>query len=121
MKNLTTILLLALALCGCGALNTFNGAQLNNAESNYAGARQNIKSLDDLKMIAWADAACAMPVGALQRNATGNPYAVNAVLTACPIPNVGVIQAKDGQVQVQFTQPTPTAPYVPLSAPEVPK
>lgn len=110
----------ALVLSACGTLNAYTGAALNAGEAGYAGARQNIKSIDDMKMIAWADAACAMPVGALQRNATGNPFAVNAVLTACPIPNVGVIQAKDGQVQIQFTQPTPTAPYAPPAAAPAP-
>lgn len=107
------IILAAIGLAGCGVLNTFTGAQLNSAEANYAGSKQNVKAADDMKLIAWADAACAMPVGALQRNATGNPYAVNAVLTACPIPNVGVIKAQDGNVSVQFTTPTPTQPYAP--------
>lgn len=107
----------AVLMTGCGALNTFTGAQLNSAEANYAGAKQNIKATDDMKLIAWSDAACAMNVGALQRNATGNPYAVNAVLTACPIPNVGVIKAQDGNVSVQFTTPTPTTPYSPPAQP----
>lgn len=111
--NKLFILIAALALSACSVLNTFGGAQLNSAEANYAGAKQNVKAADDMKLIAWADAACAMPVGALQRNATGNPYAVNAVLIACPIPNVGVIKAQDGNVSVQFTTPTPTQPYIP--------
>lgn len=100
-------------LSGCGAINAYTGASLNAGEANYVGARQNVKSADDMRMILWADAACALPLGALARNATGNPYAVNAALVACPIPNVGIVQAKDGQVQVQISPPTPTAPYVP--------
>ena len=102
----------ALVLSACGALNTYTGAALNSGEANYSGAKQNAKSVDDMKMIVWADTACSLPIGALQRNATGNPYAVNAALVACPIPNVGIVQAKDGQVQVQLTSPAPTAPYV---------
>lgn len=110
------VLMVGLAmLAGCGALNTYTGAALNAGESNYAGAKQNIKSVDDMKFIVWADAACALPLGSLARNATGNPYAVNAALVACPVPNVGVIQAKDGQVTVQITTPTPTAPYAPVA------
>lgn len=102
-----------LALSACGALNAYTGAALNSGEANYSGAKQNAKSADDMKMIVWADTACSLPIGALQRNATGNPYAVNAALVACPIPNVGIVQAKDGQVQVQLTPPVPTAPYAP--------
>lgn len=102
----------ALLLSGCGALNAYTGAALNSAEAGYSGAKQNIKSADDMRFITWADAACALPLGSLARNATGNPYAVNAALTACPIPNVGIVQAKDGQVRVELTQPTPTPPYV---------
>jgi len=105
----------ALALSACGALNAYTGAALNAGEAGYTGAKQNAKSADDMKMIIWADTACMLPLGALQRNATGNPYAVNAALVACPIPNVGIVQAKDGQVQVQITPPTPSAPYAPAT------
>jgi uncharacterized protein YceK len=121
------IICMAILMCvmivgmtGCGAMNTYTGAAINAAESGYAGARQNAKAVDDMKLIAWSDAACAMPLGAIARNATGNPYAVSAVLTACPVPNVGIVQARDGQVQVQFTQPTPTTPYAPPTAPVKP-
>ena len=102
-----------LVLPACGALNAYTGAALNSGEANYSGAKQNAKSADDMKMIVWADTACSLPLGALARNATGNLYAVNAALVACPIPNVGIVQAKDGQVQVQLTPPMPTAPYAP--------
>lgn len=117
--RMSLLLLLAvgamLALSACGTLNAYTGAALNSGEANYGGAKQNAKSVDDMKMIVWADSACSLPLGALQRNATGNPYAVNAALVACPIPNVGIVQAKDGQVQVQLTPPTPTVPYAPLA------
>lgn len=104
----------AVMLSACGAMNTYTGAALNAGEANYTGAKQNIRSADDMKLIIWADSACALPLGALARNATGNPYAINAALVACPIPNVGIVQAKDGVVQVQITPtPTPTAPYTP--------
>lgn len=105
-------LLAAAALAGCGALNAYTGAALNAGEAGYTGARQNVKSADDMRFILWADSACALPLGALQRNATGNPNAVTAVLTACPVPDVGVIRATNGGVQVQITSPVPTAPYV---------
>jgi uncharacterized protein YceK len=104
--------LAALLLSGCGTLNAYTGAALNAAEAGYTGTRQNAKSADDMKFIVWSDSACAIPLGALSRNATGNPNAVSAALTACPVANMGIITAKDGQVQVQLTQPTPTAPYV---------
>lgn len=118
LEFILPILMLAAlsALSGCGALNTYTGAALNAGEANYAGAKQNVKSVDDMKFIVWADSACALPLGSLARNATGNPYAVNAALVACPIPNVGIVQAKDGQVTVQVTSPTPTTPYAPPAA-----
>lgn len=116
LPMLVVLIIGAVALSGCGSLNAYTGAALNAAEAGYSGAKQNAKSADDMKFILWADTACAIPLGSLARNATGNPYAVNAALTACPIPNVGIVQAKDGQVQVQLTQPTPTAPYVPPAA-----
>lgn len=114
--RLPLLLLLALgasvALSGCGVLNAYTGAALTTGEANYAGAKQNVMAVSDMKMIMWADAACALPLGALARNATGNPNAVNAALVACPIPNVGVVQTKDGQVQVQLSPANPTPPYV---------
>jgi hypothetical protein len=101
----------AVALSGCGVMNAYTGAALTTGEANYAGAKQNVMAVSDMKMMMWADAACALPLGALARNATGNPNAVNAALVACPIPNVGVVQTKDGQVQVQLSPASPTPPY----------
>lgn len=101
----------AALLSGCGTLNAYTGALFNAGEAGYTGAKQNAKSADDMKFILWADTACAIPLGSLARNATGNPNAVSAALTACPVANMGIITAKDGQVQIQLTQPTPTQPY----------
>jgi len=109
-----TLLLLAaaavaIALSGCGAMNAYTGGVINAGESGYAGAKQNLEAIDDAKFIAWGDAACTMPLGALQRNATGNPDAVKSVLTACPIPNLAVISTTNGTISV-MTLPTLTAP-----------
>jgi len=109
MKTLIAILF-AVSLAGCGTMNAWNGAALNKVESDYSGAKQNLKSFDDMKFVTWADAACAIPLGALQRNATGNPRAVNAVFEACPVANVGVVTLTAGGMAVQVgTVPAPSA------------
>jgi hypothetical protein len=108
--------LVTLAFAGCGSINAYTGAAINAGESGYAGAKQNLKAVDDAKFIGWTDVACTLPLGALQRNATGNPDAVKAVLTACPIPNLAVVSTTNGSISVMalptVTAPTPTAGYV---------
>jgi uncharacterized protein YceK len=103
------------ALSGCGTINAYTGAAINAGESGYAGAKQNLKAVDDAKFVGWTDIACTMPLGALQRNATGNPDAVKAVLTACPIPNLAVVSTTNGSISVMtlptVTAPTPTTGY----------
>jgi len=102
-------------LSGCGTINAYTGAAINAGESGYAGAKQNLKAIDDAKFIGWADVACTLPLGALQRNATGNPDAVKAVLTACPIPNLAVVSTTNGSISVMalptVAAPTPTPGY----------
>jgi len=105
------------ALAGCSAINAYTGGIINAGESGYAGARQNVRAIDDAAFVGWSDAACAIKVGALQRNATGNPNAVKAVLTACPVPSVAVLTTTDGTITLMAppTQPapTPTPGYTP--------
>jgi hypothetical protein len=110
--------LLAFPLSGCGTMNAYTGAVLTSGEANYAGAKKNIQAADDLTFMTWADSACALHLGSLQRNATGNPGAVYAALIACPISNVGVVKLDNGQIQVQTTTApaTPTQPYTPNAA-----
>ncbi len=103
MKKLFAVLLVTLTLAGCGTLNTFNGAAINTSEQDYAGFRKNLQATDDMAFIGWNDAACNIKVGALARNATGNPLAVQAVLEACHVPGVAVIQAGS----ISMTIPTP--------------
>jgi hypothetical protein len=124
MKRLSILCVgavLASTLSGCGSINAYTGAAINAGESSFTGAKQNIQAIDDAKFIGWLDAACAMPVGALQRNATGNSEAVQAVLTACPIPSVAVVNTRNGTVSDMqmptITQATPTAGYVAPVAP----
>ncbi len=102
-----------LCLSGCGAMNEYTGAALNYTEQGYAGARQNIRSADDMKLVTWADAACALNVGALARNATGNPNIIKAALEACPIPSVGVVSMGAGSINIQTVTvpPSVTKPY----------
>ena len=109
MKRLLFCSAIAASLSGCGSMNAYTGAAINAGESSFTGAKQNLQAIDDAKFIGWMDAACAMPVGALQRNATGNSDAVQAVLTACPVPNMAVINTKNGSISV-MTIPTVTAP-----------
>jgi hypothetical protein len=106
----------ALALSGCGAMNAYTGAAINAGESDYTGMKQNLQAADDAKFVGWTAIACTMPIGALQRNATGNPDAVQAVLTACPVAGLAVINTKNGSISVMtmptVTAPTPTTGYV---------
>jgi hypothetical protein len=108
--------LLSIALSGCGAINAYTGAAINAGESGFTGAKQNIQAIDDARLIGWMDTACTLPVGALQRNATGNPDAVQAVLTACPVPSMALVSTRNGSVSVMtipaVTAPTPTSGYV---------
>ena len=105
----------AMALSGCGAMNAYTGAAINAGESGYTGAKQNLQALDDAKFVGWSALACTMPIGALQRNATGNPDAVQAILTACPIAGLALVNTKNGSVSVlqlpTVGTPTPTAGY----------
>jgi hypothetical protein len=120
---LASICVLCAAMTGCGAMNAYYGAALNSGEANYTGAKKNIQATDDLSFMTWADSACALHLGSLQRNATGNPGAVAAALIACPVPNVGVVRMDQttGQVNVTTTTtpsaPSPTPGYIPQVIP----
>ena len=78
-------ILLITALCaaasGCNSINASTSAFLNASSASYGGARANMQQKNDMALQAWVDAACAMPLGALQRN----PNAAAAVLLACPV------------------------------------
>lgn len=85
------LILFGLSFAGCGTMNAYTSAALVTAGSDYEGAKKNLQDLDDIKFKAWVDMAATIPAGALQRNNTGNPNAVRAVLLACPIRGVGII------------------------------
>jgi hypothetical protein len=93
-------------------IRTYTGAAINAGESDYTGAKQNIKAVDDAKFIGWTDIACTLTLGALQRNATGHPDAIKAVLTACQIPGLAVVSTSNGTISVMslpgLTARTPT-------------
>ena len=116
MKRLLLVAAIGVALSGCGSMNAYTGAAINAGEAGYAGAAQNLKAIDDAKFIGWNALACTMPLGSLQRNATGNPDAVKAILTACPIPGLALVSTTNGSVSVTtfptLVAPTPTAGYV---------
>jgi hypothetical protein len=106
------LIAICLMLTACGTLNPAVGALESKAVADYAGARHNIQTADDMKLKVWSDTACAVNVGALQRAAssTGNQNIVNAVFMACPVPNVGVTQIlPSGQMNVQTTNVAPPA------------
>lgn len=98
MKRILLLMAIAATLPGCTAFNAYTGAAINAGEASSAGAIQNIKAIDDAKYTGWVQAACAMPIGALQRNNTGNAQANQAILTACPIPGVAVVNAASGSI-----------------------
>lgn len=58
--------------------------------ANYQGAKTNAQTANDMKITAWADAACAIPLGALSR--AGSLYIVRAALTACPVPGLAMME-----------------------------
>ena len=109
MKSLILVAVVT-SLSGCGAMNTYTAAALSTGGADYESAKANVKKIDDMKLQSWVDSACAVNVGALQRAAstTGNTNITNAVLTACPVPNVGVTSIlPSGNMTVQTTNIVP--------------
>lgn len=100
------LIAIAIGLTGCGTINAYNAVAVQKAATDYAGAKKTIQELDDMKLQAWLDTACAINLGALQRSAsTGNGHVANAALVACPVPSVGVTSVQtNGSMQVQTTQ-----------------
>lgn len=96
----------SLSLGACGTINSFTAGALSSAQANSAQTIANIQKADDLKFSAWANSACAMNLGALQRNATGNPNAVKGVLELCPVPNMGIITVNQAGGTVGLTVPS---------------
>jgi len=94
-----------LAMSGCGTINAYTSAALSAQQADYAGARKNAQAASDAAFKAWTDAACTLPLGALQRNDTGNPSAPAAAMAACPAPNAGVNVVSGGPAQ----QPAPAS------------
>lgn len=80
----------SLAMAGCGTLNAYTSAALSTQQADYAGARKNAQVASDAAFKAWTDAACTLPLGALQRNDTGNPGAPAAAMAACPPVSAGM-------------------------------
>ena len=85
----TVAFVIAVLLTGCGTINAYTGAALTDAAANYHGAKTNAQTANDMKLTAWADAACAIPLGALSR--AGSQVIIRAALTACPVPGVAVL------------------------------
>ena len=85
----TVAFVIAVLLTGCGTINAYTGAALTSAAADYQGAKTNIQAANDMRLAAWADGACAIPLGALSR--AGSPVIIRAALTACPVPGVAVL------------------------------
>jgi len=95
------------AIGGCGTLNAYTSAALNAQQADYAGAKKNAQATSDAAFKAWTDAACALPLGALQRNDTGNPGAPSAAMAACPAANAGVSVVGGALLQQQTPATAP--------------
>ncbi|MBV8666754.1 MAG: hypothetical protein JO269_09740 [Burkholderiaceae bacterium] len=104
-----------LTLTGCGALNTYVAAKDANLKQDYAGAKKNVQDVDDQELTVWKDTACAIKVGALQRN----PGDVSAVMAACPLTNVAKVTVANGAVTLEAPGVVPLAqgPLAALSQP----
>jgi len=89
MRKLSILLTLVscATIAGCGAVNPYIAGVEAKGATDYQGARANLQTADDMAFMVWTDSACNIKLGALKRNATGNPAAVTAVLQACPIPS----------------------------------
>ena len=88
--NKTSILIAffgCIAVAGCSAVNPYIAGVEAKGATDYQGAKANLQTADDMAFMVWTDSACNIKLGALKRNATGNPAAVTAVLQACPIPS----------------------------------
>lgn len=103
LLTLTAVTLGALALGGCTAMNQMGAAFNNYTAANYTSLKNNIQNRQDQDFKAWSDYSCNIPLGALQRNVTGNPEAVKAAVEACP-PGGGVASS-----QSTLTAVTPAA------------
>lgn len=101
-------LVACLAMSGCGTINAYTSATLNAQQADYAGAKKNAQAISDAAFKAWTDSACTLPLGALQRNDTGNPNAPAAAMAACPAANAGVSVA--GGAPAATTSPVPVVP-----------
>ena len=85
--SILLILMSCATIAGCSAVNPYIAGVEAKGASDYQGAKANLQTADDMAFMVWTDSACNIKLGALKRNATGNPAAVTAVLQACPIPS----------------------------------
>ena len=101
---------LSIFVTGCAGINAGLGAGIVQADADAAGAAKNIEALNDRAFRAWQVSAGALTLGAIGRNGTGNPMAVQAALMAAGVSNVGVVGIQNGQV-IMTTGPNLTTPY----------
>ena len=106
MKKIILIAAVAASLSACGTMNSFTAASLSSAQADGAQTIANIQKTDDMKFQAWSESACAMNLGALQRNATGNPNAIKGVLELCPVPNMGIVSVNSSSGSIAITAPS---------------
>ena len=80
-------------------------------------AKHNVKALDDLKVNTWAQLGCAIPYGAMVRNATANPNLPMAIVDLCGLPaGINVIKSTSGLELTSGTGPTTIASPAPATA-----
>ena len=114
IEKLTTLVCIIL-LSGCGTINTWTASKDSVIVSDYTAFKKNLQNTDDQEFEAWADAACNVKVGALQRNASGKQGNVKAVFDACPVPTLIVISNGTASYTVPAQPATVVTPSPPLT------
>lgn len=112
------LLVMALPLAGCETMNAGSSAAINYLAGNESSTKQNVQKADDLNLKALTDALCAIPYGAVVRNATGNPKIPAAIMDACGLPQGVTIVTNNAAVTIStgtgsVTVPTTTTTVTP--------
>ena len=111
-------------LSGCAGMNAATSAGLTQVEADAYAAAMNVQKINNAAFQAWQLQAGSLTLGAIGRNASGNPDAVQAALMAAGVRNVGVVGIQNGQVFLTTGQATPAAvpatPAVPATATTTP-
>ena len=105
--------LACLLLSGCGTQqNAVVGGALTYAEQSIAGQVGLIQRANVDAVAAWRVAACAIPLGGAA--GTTDTTALKALLTACPIPGVGMVTVNEnGAVSISMGSANSALPVAP--------